>query len=86
MSVAEPNEIGAILDRVQTWPPAQRIILARKILESLEAPASVPTPTLSAKRGHSAVEVRNLLTLDRPAPDDETVRRWIDEHRMEKYG
>jgi hypothetical protein len=23
---------------------------------------------------------------DKPAPDDETVRQWIDEQRMEKYG
>ena len=28
----------------------------------------------------------DLFRTDRPAPDDETVRLWIDEHRMEKYG
>ena len=26
------------------------------------------------------------VTLGGPAPDDATVRQWIDEHREEKYG
>ena len=27
-----------------------------------------------------------LLASDRPAPTDEQVQAWLDEHRMEKYG
>ena len=37
MSVVEKDPVNEVLDRVNTWTPAQRIILARRILESLEA-------------------------------------------------
>jgi hypothetical protein len=34
----------------------------------------------------SADEIRAFLKSRQPAPDDETVRQWIDDYRMEKYG
>jgi hypothetical protein len=37
MSVVERDPMSEVLDRVNTWPPAQGITLARRILESLEA-------------------------------------------------
>jgi len=86
MSTAEATELTDVLNRVKTWPTTLRITLARKILESLdkaEAPAAPPPPKT---RGLSAAEVQGLLKTDRPPPDDETVKQWIDEHRMEKYG
>jgi hypothetical protein len=88
MGTGDATELTDVLNRVNTWPTTLRITLARKILESLDAaevkaPASPPT---RKPRGLSAVEVRTLLKIDRPAPDDETVKRWIDEHRMGKYG
>jgi hypothetical protein len=88
MSTVEATELTDVLNRVSTWPTTLRITLARKILESLDegkvlAPGSPPT---RKTRGLSAAEVRTLLNADRPAPDDETVNRWIDEQRMEKYG
>ena len=86
MSTADVNEWADVLNRVTSWPSLQRIALARKILESLEA-ADVPASPVPARtRGVSAAEVQGLLRTDRPPPDDETVGRWIDEHRMEKYG
>jgi len=57
--------------------------LSEKSVDKAEEPAEEPAPKL---RGLRAAEVRGLITTDRPAPDDETVERWIDEHRMEKYG
>ncbi len=48
-----------------------------------EHPAAT-SPLIS--RGLSADEIRVLLKSKQPAPDDETVRQWIDDHRMEKYG
>jgi hypothetical protein len=88
MSTSEATELTHVMNRVRTWPTTLRITLARKILESLdnavtEAPAVAPRPKT---RGFSAAEVRSLLRTDRPPPDDETVKQWIDEHRMEKYG
>jgi hypothetical protein len=84
MSTAEASELTDILNRVTTWPTALRIRLARKIIESVDqAPAVPPAPKI---RGLSATEVRALIKADRTPPDDETVERWIDEYRMEKYG
>jgi hypothetical protein len=82
MTTAEATELSDVLNRVKTWPATQRITLARRILETLEA---APRAT----RGLSARSVQELIGIgagDSPPPDDETVRRWIDEHRMEKYG
>jgi hypothetical protein len=83
MSVVENDPLNEVLVRVNTWPPAQRITLARRILEALEPMTLTATPT---PRGRPIEELLALFRTDRPAPDDETVRRWIDEHRMEKYG
>ena len=85
MSTAEATELTDVLNRVKTWPTTLQIALAHKILESLDsadAPAAAAPPK---ERGLTAAEIQRLLKTDRPAPDDETVDRWIDEHRMEKY-
>ena len=82
MSAAEANELTGVLSRVKNWSPDSRIVLARRILETLERPRRVV-------RGLPARSVQELIGLgagDNPAPDDETARRWIAEHRMEKYG
>ncbi len=36
--------------------------------------------------GYSAAEISSLLEIDQPAPDDATVKQWIEEHCLEKYG
>ena len=82
MSTAEATELAEVLNRVKNWSPESRIVLARRILETLEGPHRPP-------RGIAARSVRELIGLgagSAPPPDDETVRRWIAEHRMEKYG
>ena len=86
MSTAEATELTDILNRVTTWPTTLRITLARKILESVDHVEAPAAPPASKTRGLSAAEVRALIKTDRPPPDDETVERWIDEYRMEKYG
>jgi hypothetical protein len=52
------------------------------ILETVET----PEPPLAPGRGVSVAELMELVKTDKPAPDDETIRRWIDEHRVGKYG
>ncbi len=82
MSTAEANELADVMGRVKTWPPTLRIALAHRILDSLETAQPAP-------RGLPARSVQELIGIgagDSPPPDDEAVRRWIDEHRMEKYG
>ena len=86
MSTAEATELTDVLKRVNAWPTTLRITLARKILESLDNAEAPAAPPHQKGRGLSAAEVQSLLKTDRPPPDDETVERWIDERRMEKYG
>jgi hypothetical protein len=81
MITAESPEVTEILERVRDWPPETRVTLARRIL------ASVPRPDRPAPRsGYWAAEVIAALQMPQPAPDDATVKRWIEEERMEKYG
>jgi hypothetical protein len=77
-------EIVEVLHRVRSWPQPMRISLARQILQSVED--STEDGLHISPRGQSAAEVLALLKTNKPAPDDATVRQWIDEHRMEKHG
>lgn len=82
MNVVETGQVAEVLERVKDWPPESRIVLARRILETLESGA---TPA----RARTSRSVRELIGIgagDSPPPDDETVRRWIDEHRAERWG
>ncbi len=81
MSLAEADELAAVLDRVQTWPRELRITLAHRILEMVVREQPRPVP-----RGRPAEELIGLGAGSGPPPDDEQVKRWIDEYRMQKYG
>lgn len=80
MTNAEHQDISEVVARVAAWPLSDRIKLARRILETVES-STEKRPS----RGYSAAEVIALLQSRQPAPDDQTVRRWIDDHRTEKY-
>lgn len=82
MTTAETSDINTVVQHVQSWPVPMRIALARRILETVEDAAAQERP----RRGYSVEEVRAILKIDQPAPDDATVERWLDEHRLEKYG
>jgi hypothetical protein len=83
MSTAEATELTDVLDRVKTWPVENRIALVKQVLETLTPATSGRS---SVPRGPSAAEIIEVFKSDRPPPDDATVRQWIDEYRMEKYG
>jgi hypothetical protein len=85
MTPVETNQVADIVRRVQNWPASLRVVLARRILETLESPA-VEQPPPKLPRGPSAAEIAAMFKTDKPAPDDATVKQWIEEHRMEKYG
>lgn len=77
------NEFSDVIERVQGWPAAMRISLARQILETLE---TKPPTAPAIPRGPTAAEVAAMFKADQPAPSDQTIRQWVDEHRMTKYG
>jgi hypothetical protein len=82
MSASELSELTEVLDRVRSWSGEARIVLARRILETLER-------SPREARRSQARSVHELIGIGAgagPAPDDQTIRHWIDEHRVEKYG
>jgi hypothetical protein len=46
----------------------------------------VVSPEKPAPRGVPAGQVRGTAAGEGPPPDDETVNRWIQERRVEKFG
>jgi hypothetical protein len=81
MSPTDLTDYEAVFARVRAWPPAQRLALAEAILSSLR-PALQPPPP----RGVPAEQVLGMAAGQGPPPDDEAVKRWVEEHRREKYG
>jgi hypothetical protein len=74
MSAPETNEMFEVLDRVKTWVPEMRIVLARKILETLE-PSKISEPL----RKMSLDQVFGLLKTDSPPPNDEECAKIVKE-------
>ena len=82
MTTVEANELSDVLDRVKVWPPALRIALARRILETVELATAVEVPP----RRIPLEPIFGLLKTDAPPPSDEECARIVDEERMRKYG
>ncbi len=79
MSTDQLLTYETILDAVERWPSAKRITLIQDVLRTL-APRSGP-------RRHDTLEAAlGLLVNDKRAPSDADIQRWLDAHRMEKYG
>jgi hypothetical protein len=92
MNATQNEEMTEIFNRVKAWSPTQRITLARRILETLEASATATAEAGSQPkieeptRGWPVERVLGLLKTDREPPDDEECRRIIEEERWKKYG
>ena len=71
-----------ILKAVQNWPSDDQVALAKEILRR----ASELRHKQSQAPAVPSASLRGLLANGEPAPSDEEVERWLDEHRMEKYG
>jgi len=81
MSSNPTAEYDEILARARTWPPEQRLRLAEDLLRSLPRASAA-----DGLRGVPVEKVRGVAAGTGPVPDDDTVRRWIEEHHAEKYG
>jgi hypothetical protein len=45
-----------------------------------------PSAVISHPRERTLNRALGLLATNRPAPSDEEVEQWLEEHRQEKYG
>ena len=80
---SNPSDLdySAVLKAVSSWPPKDRIALARDVLGTLEADVSEPRP-----RKRTLERALGLACGEGPPPTDEDVRRWVDEYRTRKCG
>jgi len=73
------TEFAEIMSQVASWPVEDRVVLARKILESVgETPRRRPG-------GHTADEVIRLLNISEPTPNDQECRQILEEELLRKY-
>jgi hypothetical protein len=74
------REIATIISQVKLWPEEDRVALAHRILRDLEMGPPEPPPRNTLDR---AIGIARGAT---PPPDDATVKKWIEEHHLRKYG
>ena len=81
MTAQEAAKFRAFLERAHELSPEVRLSLAKALMESLRS-------ELRTARGRdlSLKKVLGKGKGKRQPPDDEMVRKWIEEHRLEKYG
>ncbi len=81
MSAVENDLMTKVLDHVSAWSPAQRITLARRILESLETgPVSEPL------RARSLKDLVGMLKTDFTSPGDVECKNILEQELINKYG
>ena len=85
MNTTETIEVAELVRLVRAWPAPMRIVLARQILETLEGGVATPASS-KLPRGPSSAEIASIFKTDNAVPDDATVKQWIADHRMDKYG
>ena len=83
MNQAAPTNYDNVLNIVRQWTMAERYALLQDVLKTL-APESAES-ALPRVRERTLQRALGLLATEQPAPTDEEVQQWLDEHRMEKY-
>jgi hypothetical protein len=81
MSTTAVSDYEGVLAKVRTWTPEMQRTLIADLMRSL-----YPLARPGGVRGVPVEALLGIAAGEGPPPDDETVKRWIDEHRMEKYG
>ena len=80
--VAMTLEVEQILTQVKSWPVETRIVLARRLLETLDAEA---TSTGGEFKGPPAQQVLGLWNPGGPAPSDEECAQILAEELRRKH-
>jgi hypothetical protein len=78
MNATDPSHIADMLDELKTWSPTDRIRLARRILETLEA-GEPGSPARSLK------DILGLLKTPGRPPGDEECQAILEEELAKKH-
>ena len=73
--------ISDVLESVRAWTPSMKIVLARKVLETLESEEITVPPRMMRLD-----DVVGLLQTDESPPDDDECDQIIEQERTRKYG
>jgi hypothetical protein len=84
MILQEPERLSEVWREVRTWPVKSRVMLATRILQSVED-TIVETAPPSWERRQALETMIGFVKTDNP-PDDAEVKRILLDERMEKYG
>ena len=80
MSVSDSSDIDGLLDQLRTWSSADRIRLARRILETLDgAVPEVPPARATLK------DLLGLLKTPDQSPGDEECRTILEDELARKH-
>ena len=74
------QEIELIINQVKPWREEDRVALAYLILRDMRKKTRDAAPRRTLNR---ALGVARGTT---SPPDDATVKRWVEEHRQDKFG
>lgn len=81
MQSIENAQYRTVVKQVKDWPADERLALIQDILRTLK-----PDLAASGRQEETLNKALGLLASQQPAPTDETVRQWLRERRVEKYG
>jgi len=80
MGSGKNTKYNNIITTISSWPPEEKILLLQDILKSLKT----EWPHRPARQ-NTLETALGLLVGNEPAPTDEEVKKWLTEHRLEKY-
>ena len=82
--MTNPPTYNSVLDIIHKWPASQRYLLVQDVLKTLGPQDELAEPP---RGSHDILSLAlGLLATGQPAPTDEEIAQWLEEHRLEKYG
>ena len=81
MEPTKTADYWGVLEKVHGWPSELRLALAEALLHSLHRELHP-----NGSRGVPVEKVLGMAAGKGPPPSDATIKQWIEDHRLEKYG
>ena len=84
--MAQMMSYDNILNTIRNWPLSKRLTLVQDILKTLAPDLKAVEPDSPRAKRNTLKEALGLLATNQPAPSDQEIQDWLNEHRLEKYG